>query len=259
MFQVLLTPAGGKRLIAKGIVQHPVVQAALHSKTVVIVAGTTNGYVAEEMFSLLGYQKEFNRKRFFRGITVPPSQKAPGIGECPGDVVVVRGEWLPGKTIFDVTDDLKQGDVIVKGANALDIAGKRAGILIGDSRGGTIIAALKAVVGRRVHLLIPVGLEKRIPGDLDDIARRVNASGVSGPRLLPVTGEVFTEIEALRLLSGATATIMAGGGVCGAEGSVWLLVEGTAEEERRAREVINSVADEPPFSFEEPEEPVRAH
>lgn len=249
MFQVVLTPAAGKRLIAKGILKHPMVQATLRSGTTVIVAGTTNGYVAEEILSFLGYLPGFNRKRFFRGITVPPSAQAPGPGECPGDVVIVRGEWLPGKTIFDVAGELNPGDIIMKGANALDIAGKRAGILVGHPQGGTIIAALQAVVGRRVHLLIPVGLEKRIVGDLDEIARKVNAGEASGPRLLPVTGEVFTEIEAIRLLSGATATMVAGGGVGGAEGAVWLAIEGNAEEENRARELIASLADEPPFTF----------
>lgn len=249
MFQVVLTPAAGKRLIAKGIVKHPTVQATLRSGTMVIVAGTTNGYVAEELLSFLGHPQGFDRKRFFRGITVPPSQHAPGVEECPGDVVIVRGEWLPGKTIFDVANELGSGDIIVKGANALDMVGKRAGILVGHPHGGTIIAALRAVVGRRVHLLIPVGLEKRIVGDLDEIARKMNAGEASGPRLLPVTGEVFTEIEAIRLLSGATATMVAGGGVCGAEGAVWLAIEGNAKEEHRARELIASLADEPPFTF----------
>ena len=49
MKQLLITPAMGKRLIAKTIANHPAVRKALRNGTVVIVAGTTNGYVAEEI------------------------------------------------------------------------------------------------------------------------------------------------------------------------------------------------------------------
>ena len=49
MKQFVITPAAGKRLIAKALVTHSAIQAALKSGTVVIIAGTTNGYVAEEI------------------------------------------------------------------------------------------------------------------------------------------------------------------------------------------------------------------
>jgi hypothetical protein len=42
-----IIPATGKRLIAKVIVVHPTIQTALKSDNLVIIADTTNGYVAE--------------------------------------------------------------------------------------------------------------------------------------------------------------------------------------------------------------------
>ncbi len=255
MFQVALTTAAGKRLIAKAVAVHPAIQAALRSGTIVIIAGTTNGYVAEEVLALAGQSKGFSRQRFFRGITLPPHMPATETGRLPdetgfpGDVVIVKGEWRQGKTIFDVVDDLKEGDVILKGANSLDLSQKRAAILIGDRRGGTIGASLQAVVGRRVRLLLPVGLEKRISGSLDQLAAKLNAPGAHGARFLPVPGEVVSEIEAISILSGATAELVAGGGVCGAEGSVWLAVSGTSEEEKRAKELIASLSKEPSFKL----------
>ena len=54
MNQFVITPAAGKRLIARATATHPAVQTALKSGTVVIVAGTTNGYVAEEILKHLG-------------------------------------------------------------------------------------------------------------------------------------------------------------------------------------------------------------
>jgi hypothetical protein len=253
MFQTVLTPAAGKRLIAKAVAAHPGIQTALKEGTIVIVAGTTNGYVAEEILNPISQSQAFSRQRFFRGITLPPGYSTTQTGRIldesafPGDVVIEKGQWLQGKTIFDVADGLKEGDVIVKGANSVDLVQRRAAILIGHPQGGTIAVALQAVTGRRVRLILPVGLEKRISGNLDELAARLNAPGAQGPRLHPVPGEVMTEIEAICLLSGANAELVAGGGVAGAEGSVWLAIFGDEVQERLAKELIDSLVNEPPF------------
>jgi len=253
MNQYVVTPASGKRLIGKALVSHPAVSSALESGSIVIVAGTTNGYVAEEILASIGQAQGFDRSRFFRGVTLPPSQprtntgRLPDESEFPGDVIITNGVWQKGKTIFDVVVDLKEGDVILKGANTLDLSRKRAAILIGHPKAGTIGVALQAVAGRRVRLILPVGLEKRISGDLDALAAQSNVPGAQGPRLLPVPGEVFTEIDAIALLTGAVAELIAGGGVCGAEGSVWLAVSGNAKQTDTADSLIKSVASEPLF------------
>lgn len=208
MKQFVLTPASGKRLIGKAMASHPAILAALESGTIVIVAGTTNGYVAEEVLLRIGQTAGYEKKRFFRGVVLPPSGAGTGSGgpaeqsPFPGDVVIFKGKWLQGKTIFDVVDDLREGDVILKGANALDISRRRAAVLIGDPKGGTIGAAIQAVIGRRVRLILPVGLEKRVVEDLDTLAAKLNAPGAHGPRLWPVPGQVFTELDAVTLLTG---------------------------------------------------------
>ena len=53
MKQFNLTTVMGKRLIGKGIAQHPDVQRVLQKGTLLIIAGTTNGYVAEEILTTL--------------------------------------------------------------------------------------------------------------------------------------------------------------------------------------------------------------
>jgi hypothetical protein len=253
--QFVVTPSAGKRLIAKALAAHPAVSNALKNGTLVIIAGTTNGYVAEEVLKSLGTADGFSRKRFFRGITLPPSADVTSEGRLsdeskfPGDVVITRGEWRKGKTIVDVVDELKEGDVILKGANAVDLQRKQAAILIGHPKAGTIAVALQAVLGHRVKLIIPVGLEKRVNSDLCRTAEKVNEPGAGGIRLFPTPGQVFTEIEAVQLLTGATAELIAGGGVCGAEGSCWLAVSGTEKQEEAAEKLLASVASEPAFSF----------
>ncbi|HOZ45404.1 MAG TPA: hypothetical protein PLO37_03195 [Candidatus Hydrogenedentes bacterium] len=250
----VITPAAGKRLIGKAVAAHAAIGEALESGTIVIIAGTTDGYVAEEILRGLGEAGIFDRRRFFRGITLPPGQPTTETGRLaderrfPGDVVIVQGVWQQGKTIADVADALKEGDVVVKGANAVNLAQRRAGILIGDPKGGTIALALQASMGRRVRLLITAGLEKRVDADLDTIAALLNAPGAKGPRFWPVAGEMVTELEALSMLTGARVELVAGGGVHGAEGSVWLAVSGNEEQERSAQMLLASVACEPPFA-----------
>jgi len=255
MKQFIITPAAGKRLIAKALIKHPAVKSALKNGTLVIVAGTTNGYVAEEILMSIGQAAGFSRKRFFRGITLPPGTpvttegRLPDETQFPGDVIITRGEWRKGKTIADVIDELKEGDVILKGANAVDLQRKQAALLIGHPKAGTIAVALQAVLGRRVKLIVPVGLEKRVNGDLHCLAEKVNAPGASGFRLFPVPGQVFTEIEAIKFLTGADAELIAAGGVCGAEGCCWLAISGTAEQEAAADRLLASIASEPAFSL----------
>lgn len=254
MKQFLITPSAGKRLIAITIVNHPAIKKALKNGTVVIVAGTTNGYVAEEILKTYKIANDFSRKHFFRGITMPPTKKVTVEGRIadesrfPGDVVMTNGVWQKGKTLSDVIDTLKEGDVILKGANALDLTHMQAAILIGHPKAGTIGLTLPAVVGRRVRLIIPVGLEKRVEGDLNILAAKLNAPGAGGYRLLPVPGEVFTELDALRALTAANVELIAAGGVCGAEGGCWIAVSGEEEQEAFAEQIIASLADEPSFT-----------
>ncbi len=253
MRQFILTPAAGKRLIAKAAMEHGAVRSALQSGTIVIIAGTTNGYVAEEILKRSGQSDGFDKRRFFRGVTLPPSRpttetgRLPDEGEFAGDVVIVRGQWQKGKTIFDVADYLKEGDVVLKGANAVNLSSLQAGVLIGHPKGGTIAVALQAVIGRRVRLILPVGIEKRVSEDIHVLAAKMNAPGARGPRLLPVSGEILTELEAVSLLTGAKAELVAGGGVGGAEGSIRLCIAGDPKQEDEAETLLKSVSLEPLF------------
>jgi hypothetical protein len=256
MKQFLITPSAGKRLIAKTIANHPAVRKAIRSNTVVIVAGTTNGYVAEEILKCYKIADDFSRKHFFRGLNLPPSLPVTKEGRLadeskfPGDVVIVQGVWQKGKTIVDVVDSLKEGDVIIKGANALNLARNQAAVLVGHPKAGTIGIALPAIVGRRVRLIIPVGLEKRVDADLHELAAKLNTPGAGGYRLMPMQGEIFSELEALRALTAAEVELIAAGGVCGAEGGCWIAVTGEPEQEEFATQVIASVSDEPAFTVD---------
>jgi len=244
MKQLCVTTSMGKRLIGIAMARHPTIQGVLKEGTLVIIAGTTNGYVAEEILGSLGGAEGFSRKGFRRGLTIAPGTKL-GQASFPGDVVIVDGEWHPGKTIYDVVDSLKAGDVVLKGANAFDVQG-HAAVQIVDPQGGTVMAALVALVGRRVQLMVPVGLEKRVFEDVHLLAGRCNAPEAEGPRLLPIPGSIFTELDAIRLMTGAEAHLIAAGGIYGAEGAAWLGITGSQEQIEAAADLIKSISGEPP-------------
>ena len=73
MKQILATPSAGKRLIAKALLTHAIVRNVLKNGKLVIVAGTTNGYVAQEILETQGY-RDFSRGHFFPGTVLPPNQ-----------------------------------------------------------------------------------------------------------------------------------------------------------------------------------------
>lgn len=254
MIKTTLTVAAGKRLIGMAVADHPAVKERLKSGIIAIIAGTTNGYVAEEILQSIRQEKGFSRDAFFRGITASPLQPTDSSGKLPeqrfiGDVIIVNGEWQKGKTVFDAIELMGAGDIIIKGANALNIDDRKAGILIGDAKAGTIGIALPNIIGKTLRLIIPVGLEKRIYGNIDMLAMKVNTPGIKGPRLFPVSGEIITELEAIHILTGAKAELFSAGGVANAEGSIWLLLEGAKGEIKKAAGIIESISKEPPFTL----------
>jgi len=153
---------------------------------------------------------------------------------------------MDGETVTEAAKNMTSGDVIIKGANALNYAKGVAGCLVGHPAGGTVGGFWGPLYGRKIRLIIPVGLEKEIAGDI--IRLSVDTmDGNSGNSLMPMTGEIVTEIEAIRLLSGAEARQIAAGGIRGAEGAVRLLVSGTETEIARLREVLAAVEGEAPY------------
>lgn len=243
--QFALTPSAGKRLIARAMLKHPAIMPVLHKGTLVIVAGTTNGYVAEEVLKSLGQLEGFSRRGFRRGVVLGPG-KDEANPYFPGDVVIVDGVWQKGKQIFDVAQKLECGDVILKGANAFELETGRCAVLIGHPQAGTASAAIAAAAGRRVALICPVGLEKRISMGIDDIAELLNSAVAQGPRMLALPARAFCELDAISLLSGASAELAAGGGIMGAEGSSWIAVFGGVEQVESAQRHIEQVMAEPP-------------
>ncbi|MBM3291140.1 hypothetical protein FJY84_00510 [Candidatus Bathyarchaeota archaeon] len=240
----ILTVAESKRLIAKGVVALPEVQAALENGMLVVGTGTTNAYVLQELLN-----DRFDLRRYRSGLTTPdiPEKTKEPAGEPMPDVVFKNGEIVKELDRFNAVQHMKKGDVYLKGANALDYVNQMAGVLIGGSTAGTVGAVLGNIIGKQIRLIIPIGLEKLVYEDLNELHRITMEEDFEGPRLWPITGIIFTEIEALELLCGVQATQYSAGGVAGAEGSVRLIIEGVDEDVNAAMELIKSIKGEPRY------------
>ena len=239
---ISLTVSESKRLIGKGVAAADFVQRAMNEGTLAIGSGSTNGYVVEEVTG-----EKIDKLQFMTGRTLPSGYDGPKMGYTLPDLVIRKGERLNIKA-SEALEEMGPGDVYVKGANALNYERNQAAVLIGHPTGGGVGAALGAAVARRIRYLHPVGLEKSVPTDLNDVAARLNADAEGkGPTLWVVPGDIFTEIEALRVLAGVEAVPAGAGGIGGAEGAVWLGLFGDAAQLDRAQAVIDSVRGEPAF------------
>lgn len=240
----VLTVAAGKRMIAKGIAAMSEVVECVEKGTLVITKGTTNAYVVEEILGV-----PIDKTQYVIGRTTPPgSDVGRQFSASMPDVIIQNGRRLEGVSYTDVLGDLQSGDIILKGANAINYEMDQVGLLIGHPTGGTLGAVVGTCVARRIRLIHPVGLEKSTCEDLVALANLVADIphvGKGSPSLWVSPGELFTEIEAVRILCGADAYCLAAGGVGGAEGAVWLLVVGAVEQIEAFDEVYAEVAEEP--------------
>ena len=247
--QVILTVSEGKRLIAKAVAQMPVVKKAMQEGTVIIGRGTTNTYVAEELTG-----QKIAHGAYVIGWTGPArGGKTFNIKERVEDIVIVKGKVQPGLSMDDALKTLKAGDVVIKGANALDREHKTAGVLIGggsSSTSGTTGKLMPVVVSRKLNLIIPIGLEKQVEGDVVETANKMREPLESLneiPSMFVLNGLIMTEIEALELLAGVSVFQAAAGGVGGAEGAARLVCRGTREQVKQALSLVESIQGEPPF------------
>jgi len=240
---VSLTVSESKRLIAKGVTQCVPVQRALEHGVIAVSSGTTNGYVVEELTG-----ERIDKRTMVTGRTLPSGYAGPAITYAGQDLVLRKGQRVAGAKATEYVGEMGPGDVFMKGLNALNYERRQGAVLIGHPSGGTVGAVIGTIVARRIHFLHPAGLEKCVGTDLAAAADqiRTDAEG-KGPTLWLVPGELFTEIEALAVLSGVRAVPVGAGGIGGAEGAVWLALFGTAEQLDRAQAVLATVRGEPPF------------
>lgn len=234
--QFTLTPAEGKRLIAKALVNHDKVKRTLQKGIIILNLGSTNGYIAEE---ILG--KKVSKDRFVAGLidsrgacVVPKNERASSL--------IFRDGMIVEEDIEDITRSMGPDDLFIKGANAVD-TNETAWVMLASDTGGTIGHVLGTLLARGVPILIPVGLEKFVPESLQKVSTRTGIHqmdlSIGVPvGLMPLPGEIISEKEAIKLLSNIDVSIIGAGGIGGGEGSYTFMIEG---KEGAVKKVFNIV------------------
>lgn len=243
-----LSPAGAKRLIARGVINEPVFQQTMTQGRIIIGVGTTNSYIAEE----LGLISADDKPRFAAGII---SKGVPCVTEAGTRLANICLENGHVKDVpwEEFIRDFSRNDVFVKGANAFDANGN-AGVLVANPMGGTVGGSFGILTARGCKLLVPVGHEKMIPS-CTAAARMMGINRLDyslgqrcGLALLPAGfANIYTEIDALKTLFGVEAAIVAAGGVSGSEGSVMLAIDGPKDGVKNALALTRTLLKEKPL------------
>jgi hypothetical protein len=240
-----LTSSESKRLLGKAVAALPEVRHAKEHGYLVVGRGTTNAFIIEELMNT-----KMDKERYVAGEIIKGFLCVLGNDLRSKPVTFHKGEVLavePGSVI----DKLVAGDILIKGANAVDPCGN-VGVLMAGPGGGTMGQFYMALKTQGVETIYPVGLEKLIPS-VEEAARyggKMKLGRTIGCLVgmaCVADGRVITEIEAIDILFGLSAVHYASGGWGGAEGAVTLIVEGEGDDVNKCIDFIETIKGEPPL------------
>lgn len=253
--QIVLKPTESKKLIGKAVFEMDVVRKALREGTLVVHPSSSTYFIMEY---ILGRRLEgiwlvgmiASRGTCVEGITQRAFeedryQELSDPAHFPFSWVWRKGKFEKGLKLADVLNEMGEGDLYIKGINAIDAHGY-VGVLLASLAGGTIGKALTIQKERGYQILYVGGLEKFIPGSIEAAAKetgRANTADAMGIPcgLLPIKANPITEIEALKMLGGVEAKPISAGGVGGAEGSVMLVIKGEQKDVIKTVELVKGL------------------
>jgi hypothetical protein len=247
--QVNLTPTESKKLIAKAIARLDTVSQAAKEGMILLHPSSSTYFIVEEITGVKP------RTNYWVCGVVAPKGMCVEMGTAVGGQTVasldpreLRYLWVikdekltTGGTISEYLDSMGPADVYIKGVNALDPQGN-VGILIGMPLSiSHVIAAWRK---KNFNLIFPVGLEKLIPTPIKQAAKETKRTKYDYAMGLPIDlfpcpqGKTVTEVDAIEILSGATAVPIAAGGLGGAEGTITLVIKGNEEQVKKAVDFV---------------------
>lgn len=238
-YAFVLTVAEGKRLIARGLLNDPTVRAAVERGQIMLKSGTTVSAVSE---ALGGPPLHISGRLTPAGFRTAAKQNT-------GPLWLVwrqgQGELLSDtEAVFAAAKSMTPADLLVTGANIIDNEG-RAALMLGSLLGAVRCAVINLLAAEGVPVIIAAGLEKLCPSVPAAVAvagrQVIEASQGMAVGLLPLTGRLFTELEAVASLAAVKVTVIGRGGVAGAEGGTALVAEGDREEIERLVAVLQEI------------------
>ena len=255
--QIILTPTESKKLIAKAVANMDIVRQAATDGMVVLHPSSSTYFMVEE---LTGTKPGTNY--WVCGVVAPrgtcvemgiligdylPRSITTDPGEFQTWWVIRNGKLSIGEKVSKLIEQVKDTDVFIKGVNALDPQGN-VGIMIGDPIGGgplgRILSAWRKI---SFHLIFPVGMEKLISIPISQASKEAKqtkydyAMGLSTGLFHCPEDETIvkvTEIDAIKMLSGAIAIPISAGGLGGAEGAITMVIKGDEGQVKKAIDFI---------------------
>lgn len=222
--QITLTVEESKRLIAEGVKNHPYVNKVLKKGSILFKGGSTVCKVSE--------------------IITKQKLELCGIITCRGTVINMGMDYsMPHISLYEnyklknidsifmeTALKMTDKDLVICGANAIDNHGNAA-MMVGNLSGGDTSYALNTWYGEGVPILIPVGYEKLVPNNINEIIKKTGRKKKSyslgmSVGLVPLIGEIITEVEAISYISGLESYVIGSGGLGTAKGSLTLDVVG---------------------------------
>ena len=241
-----LTPSESKRLIGKGVAKLPEIQKAKKNGYLLVGRGSTNAYILEELLGAKIKKEGYVAGQVIKGVLCVLGQE-----DRTRPVTFHKGKALPVEP-GAVLDKLSPGDILLKGANALDPYGN-VGVLMASPVGGTMGQFYMAMKARGLEIVYPVGLEKMIPSvevaaQYAGIMALGRTIGARAGMACVADGRVFTELDAVETLFDIDAVHFASGGWGGSEGCVILAVEGPDAKVNKCLAFIEQkIKGEPPL------------
>jgi hypothetical protein len=235
--QVSLTVHEAKRIIGKGIAMRPEVQNALKSGKIFLKGGTTVSAVCEELIG---------KPLLIAGRISPKGTiMAHNFSGQFHSALIVKGEL---RAVDDILEEslstLTAADVAIIGANAVDVYGNAA-LMYGVALGGKPAKIISGLMSEISNIIVAVGLEKLVPGSINDIILKTGRKDVKlsmgmAVGLTPMVGQIMTEKEAVALLGSVSSTVIGKGGIAWAEGGTTLQIEGEKREVEKVFQIIHS-------------------
>lgn len=247
--EFIFTPSEAKCLIAKAVAQLPRVREAMGNGILAMHPSSSTYFIFKELTGAAP-----TGQVWVTGIIVPKGlcveahtqvtkkdeKEGVGLGKAlfdpglyPHSYTIIKGQVVYGQTIYDLIDKMGPGDIYLKGVNAIDTNGK-VGVLLGSMAEGTIGKMVAARRDKGFEIMCPVGLEKLIPGSIDEasafVERKKDYSMGQKCRLKGLDSTVVTELDAVKMLAEVEAVMFAAGGIGQGEGTVCLAVEGAKAE-----------------------------
>lgn len=236
--QVTLTVEEGKEVIALGLLRHPAFLDTKEKGKILFKGGTTVSKVTEKLIDM--------PLRISGRITQRGTVSSKDIIEGPHSIMYSKGSWRNADDdIIEIVGKFSRKDLIVCGANAIDYKGNAA-IMAGSPGGGEVGKSLSSWYTEGTKIIIPVGIEKMIPGDLNEIISKTGRTGKAiswgmSVGLMPIKGEVFTEIDAIKQLGNVDCFAIGAGGLGEAQGST--VIEVSASEDKEFDKIVNILKD----------------